>query len=153
MKFPTFAIRKKQTSMWKRIQTLYLAISAGLVVSMFFCRFATIIGPEGSEEVIRYYEKTPYLILLIMLLTASIFSIATYRTRFLQARVCMLTALIMAGFQIWLGVDFLIYRNEMIFSITMMFPLVAAILDIMAARNIMTDEFMSQAQKKMKRKR
>lgn len=139
--------------MWKRIQTLYLAVSAGLIASMFFCRFATIIGPEGSEEVIRYYEKTPYLILLIMLTTANVFSIATYRTRFLQARVCMLTALILTGFQIWLGVDFLMYREEMIFSVTMLFPMAAAILDVMASRRIMTDEFIVMTHRKMKRKR
>ncbi len=139
--------------MWKRIQTLYLAVSAGLIASMFFCRFATIIGPEGSEEVIRYYEKTPYLILLIMLTTANVFSIATYRTRFLQARVCMLTALILTGFQIWLGVDFFMYREEMIFSVTMLFPMAAAILDVMAAKRIMTDEFILKTYKKMKRKR
>ena len=132
--------------MWKRIQTIYLAISAGLITSMFFCRFATIIGPEGAEEVIRYYEKTPYLILLIMLITASIFTIATYRTRFLQARVCMLTALILAGFQIWLGIDFLMYRNEMVFSVTMLFPMAAAILDMMASKRIMTDEFILMTQ-------
>lgn len=139
--------------MWKRIQTLYLAVSAGLIASMFFCRFATIIGPEGSEEVIRYYEKTPYLILLIMLTTANVFSIATYRTRFLQARVCMLTALILTGFQVWLGVDFFMYREEMIFSVTMLFPMAAAILDLMAAKRIMTDEFILKTYKKMKRKR
>jgi hypothetical protein len=139
--------------MWKRIQTIYLAISAGLITSMFFCRFATIIGPEGAEEVIRYYEKTPYLILLIMLITASIFTIATYRTRFLQARVCMLTALILAGFQIWLGIDFLMYRNEMVFSVTMLFPMAAAILDMMASKRIMTDEFILMTHKKIKRKR
>ena len=139
--------------MWKRIQTIYLAISAGLITSMFFCRFATIIGPEGAEEVIRYYEKTPYLILLIMLITASIFTIATYRTRFLQARVCMLTALILAGFQIWLGIDFLIYRNEMVFSVTMLFPMAAAILDMMASKRIMTDEFILMTHKKIKRRR
>lgn len=139
--------------MWKRIQTLYLAVSAGLIASMFFCRFATIIGPEGSVEVIRYYEKTPYLILLIMLTTANVFSIATYRTRFLQARVCMLTALILTGFQIWLGVDFFMYREEMIFSVTMLFPMAAAILDVMAAKRIMTDEFILMTHKKMKRKR
>ena len=139
--------------MWKRIQTLYLAVSAGLIASMFFCRFATIIGPEGSVEVIRYYEKTPYLILLIMLTTANVFSIATYRTRFLQARVCMLTALILTGFQIWLGVDFFMYREEMIFSVTMLFPMAAAILDVMAAKRIMTDEFILKTYKKMKRKR
>ena len=139
--------------MWKRIQTLYLAVSAGLIASMFFCRFATIIGPEGSEEVIRYYEKTPYLILLIMLTTANVFSIATYRTRFLQARVCMLTALILTGFQIWLGVDFFMYREEMIFSVTMLFPMAAAILDVMAAKRIMTDEVILMTHKKMKRER
>ena len=139
--------------MWKRIQTIYLAISAGLITSMFFCRFATIIGPEGAEDVIRYYEKTPYLILLIMLITASIFTIATYRTRFLQARVCMLTALILAGFQIWLGIDFLIYRNEMVFSVTMLFPMAAAILDMMASKRIMTDEFILMTHKKIKRRR
>ena len=139
--------------MWKRIQTLYLAVSAGLIASMFFCRFATIIGPEGTEAVIRYYEKTPYLILLIMLTTANVFSIATYRTRFLQARVCMLTALILTGFQIWLGVDFFMYREEMIFSVTMLFPMAAAILDLMAAKRIMTDEFILKTYKKMKRKR
>ena len=138
--------------MWKRIQTLYLAVSAGLIASMFFCRFATIIGPEGSEEVIRYYEKTPYLILLIMLTTANVFSIATYRTRFLQARVCMLTALILTGFQIWLGVDFFMYREEMIFSVTMLFPMAAAILDLMAAKRIMTDEFILKTYKKSSRR-
>ena len=139
--------------MWIRIQTLYVAISAGLIASMFFCRFATIIGPEGSEEVIRYYEKTPYLILLIMLTTANVFSIATYRTRFLQARVCMLPALILTGFQIWLGVDFFMYREEMVFSVTMLFPMAAAILDVMADKRIMTDEFILMTHKKMKRKR
>ena len=138
--------------MWKRIQTLYLAVSAGLIASMFFCRFATIIGPEGSVEVIRYYEKTPYLILLIMLTTANVFSIATYRTRFLQARVCMLTALILTGFQIWLGVDFFMYREEMIFSVTMLFPMAAAILDLMAAKRIMTDEFILKTYKKSSRR-
>ena len=138
--------------MWKRIQTLYLAVSAGLIASMFFCRFATIIGPEGTEEVIRYYEKTPYLILLIMLTTANVFSIATYRTRFLQARVCMLTALILTGFQIWLGVDFFMYREEMIFSVTMLFPMAAAILDLMAAKRIMTDEFILKTYKKSSRR-
>lgn len=137
--------------MWKRIQTLYLIISVVLIAAMFFFRFATIIGPEGDEEVIRYYEKIPYLVMMIMLLTANIFSLLTYRMRVLQARVCMLTALMLAGFQIWLASDFLIYRNDMVFSITMLFPLAAAILDAMAAKAVMTDEFMAAAQKRFKK--
>ena len=65
----------------------------------------------------------------------------------------MLTALILTGFQIWLGVDFFMYREEMIFSVTMLFPMAAAILDVMAAKRIMTDEFILMTHKKMKRKR
>ena len=105
--------------MWQRIQTLYIGIATALTVSMFFSRMATIIGPEGSELVIRYYEKVPYLVMLIMLLTAGICAIFSYKSRLLQARVCILTALMLLGFQIWLGIDFLRFRNDMVFSITL----------------------------------
>jgi hypothetical protein len=77
--------------------------------------------------------------MLIMLLTAGILAIFSYRNNILQARVCTLTALMLIGFQIWLGVDFLRYHNEMIFSITMMFPVAAAILNLLAARATMID--------------
>ena len=36
---------KNVTIMWKRIQTLYLLISTGLIISMLFSRFASIIAP------------------------------------------------------------------------------------------------------------
>ena len=102
---------------------------------MFFCRFATILGPEGTELEIMYYEKLPYLAMLIMLLAAGICSVFSYMNGYLQARVCMLSALMLIGFQIWLGVDFLRFRQEMIFSVTMVFPVAAAILFILAARS------------------
>ena len=104
---------------WQRIQTLYLGIATALIAAMFFCRFATIIGPDGAEEFIRYYEKMPFLVLLIMLTSAHVAAIGCYKAFFLQARVCMIAGLLALGFQIWLGVDFLRYHNEMIFSITM----------------------------------
>ena len=57
------------------------------------------------------------------------------------------------GFQIWLGVDFFKYHNDMVFSPTMTFPLVAAVLDIMAARKALIDGMMLQTVKSMKKKR
>lgn len=137
--------------MWRSLQTLYIAIATALTASMFFCAFATVIGPEGEEAVIRYYEKTPFLIMLIMLLTAGICALFTYKSRFLQARVCILTALMLLGFQIWLGIDFLGYRNEMVFSFTMIFPLVGAILNTMAARRALVDEMTLQAVRSVKK--
>ncbi len=126
--------------MWQRIQTLYLGIATGLVAAMFFCNFAEIIGPGGEELSIRYYEKTPYLILMIMILTAQICSVFSFKAWFLQARVSVISALLLIGFQIWLGIDFLSVRNEMVFNITGVFPIAAAILDILAARASMIDE-------------
>ena len=136
--------------MWKRIHTLYLAISTALVVSLFFCRFATDLNSTGDDAVIRYYEKTSYLLMLIMLLTAHVFAICTYKTPMLQARVSVISALALAGFQIWLGIDFLIYRNELAFSVTMLFPLLAAFLDFLAGHSAMVDEFTIRAVKRRK---
>ena len=106
---------------------------------MFFFSFATILGPEGVELKIMYYEKLPYLFMLIMLLAAGVCSIFTYRNGFLQARVCILTALMLIGFQIWLGVDFLRFRTDMVFSISAIFPIVAAILNVLAARGALVE--------------
>ena len=139
--------------MWQRIQTLYIGIATALTAVLFFSRMATIIAPAGEELDIMYYEKIPYLIMLIMLLTAEICAAFCFKNWFLQARVCMLTALMLIGFQIWLGVDFFRFRNDMIFSFTMIFPLVSAILNIMAARNAIVDAMTLQAVKTTKKVR
>ena len=139
--------------MWRSIQTLYLGIATALMAALFFCRFATIIGPDGAEETIRYYEKTPYLVLMIMTLTAHICSVFSYKLRFLQARVCIITALLALGMQVWFFMDFMKFRNDMVFSITMVFPLVMTILDVMAAKNSMVDEVTVSAIRSVKKAR
>ena len=139
--------------MWQRIQTLYLGTATALIVSMFFCRFATIIGPEGTEAVIRYYEKMPFLVLLIMLTTAHIAATASFKAFFLQARVAVIAALLALGFQVWLAVDFFRFHNEMSFSISILFPLAAAVLDFMAAQRSMVDEMTIQSIKAIKKRK
>ena len=135
--------------MWKKIHTIYSIIATLLSASMFFFSFATIIGPEGAELKIMYYEKPPYLFMLIMLLAGGVCSIFTYRNGFLQARVCMLTALMLIGFQIWLGVDFLRFRTDMTFSISAIFPISAAILNILAARGALVEGMTLQTAEKV----
>ena len=133
--------------MWQRIQTLYFGIATALIFSMFFCIFATIVGPDGSEVTIRYSEKLPYLTLLIMLITAHIAATASFKTFFLQARVGVIAGLLALGFQIWLGIDILLNRGEMSFSFTALFPLAAAFLDFIAAKKSIVDEMTVQAVK------
>ena len=137
-------------TMWKRIQTLYLGISTALILSMFFCKFATIIGPAGEELSIGYHEKLPYLVMLIMLFTAHVAATASFKAPFLQARVAMIAALMSMGFQIWLTVDIIRFVNEMTFHITALFPLAAAILNFMAAKRALVEEMTITAVKSIK---
>lgn len=139
--------------MWQRIQTLYFGIATCLIFSMFFCTFATIIGPDGAEATIRYSEKLSYLTLLIMLFIAHIATTASFKAFFLQARVAVIAALLALGFQVWLAVDFFRFHNEMSFSISILFPLAAAVLDFMAAQRSMVDEMTIQSIKAIKKRK
>lgn len=144
----------KQTEiMWQRIQTLYLGISTALMFSMFFCTFATIIGPEGTEVTIAYREKLPYLVLMVMLITAHIAATASFKTFFLQARVSIIAGLLALGFQIWISIDILRNMNDMSFSFTALFPLAASALDFMAAKRSMVDEMTVQAVRSTRKNR
>ena len=139
--------------MWQRIQTLYLGISTALIFSMFFCTFATIIGPQGEELTIGYHEKLPYLTMLIMLFTAHAAAAASFKAFFLQARVAMIAALMAIGFQIWLIVDVIRFHGEMTFTLTAIFPFAAAVLDAMAAKRSLVDEMTISAVKSVRSSR
>lgn len=143
----------KINTMWQRIQTLYLGIATALIFSMFFCTFATIIGPDGSDVTIRYSEKLSYLTLMIMLITSHIAATASFKAFFLQARVSIIAGLLAIGFQIWLAIDFFINRNAMVFNVTALFPLAAAALDFMAAKRSMVDEMTIQSVKSARKAR
>ena len=139
--------------MWQRIQTLYLAVATALLISMFFCKFATILGPDGVEISIKYVEKVPYLVLLAVALAGNVFSLFAFKIRIPQMRVATVAALILLAFQIWIIVDVVRGWNEMVFSVTALFPLVAMVLDILAARNIMLDEAMVQSASRLRASR
>ncbi len=126
--------------MWQRVQTLYLAIATGLLISLFFCNCAKIVGPMGDVETVAYREKLPYLLFLIIVTAANLFALFLFKIRLFQMRVCIFTAIVLIGFQIWLGVDIIRNLRHMAFSFTAIFPIVAAILDTLAARAILSDE-------------
>jgi hypothetical protein len=59
----------------------------------------------------------------------------------------IIAGLLAIGFQIWLGIDILLNRHDMTFSLTSLFPLVASFLDFIAAKKSMVDEMTVQAVK------
>lgn len=109
---------------------------------MFF--IPMIKFPDG-ETSIRYLEITPCLTLLLVTAVLCIATVFTFKNRIRQIRLCNLNTLVLLGFQIYLAVLFFKREPEMIFSISAIFPICAAILTFIAMRYIARDEAMVMA--------
>ena len=119
--------------MWQRIQTLYLLLATGLVAALFFCTKA-----EG----VFYTEYWPYLVLLIITGFLQVMALTTWKHRIFQMRTATLSAIILIGLQGWLVFDFFHTHNTPVFHVSAVFPVVSAILDVLAARAILRDELL-----------
>ena len=118
--------------MWQRIQTLYLAVALGLLVAMFW--------------------HVTYLWWLILLGTAcfmQVVAVLAYKFRLFQMRTAIIAALMLLGLQVWMAVAFLT-GDKSAFNITAVFPVVAAILDALAARSIFSDELIVRSSSRLR---
>lgn len=132
--------------MWQRLQTLYLCIATGLIVALFFSVKAFTLGPGGVHSVeLTYIKYTPYLILLILITILQLLAVFTFNARVFQMRTAVLSAILMIALQAWIGVDYFTADMELIFRFTAVFPLVAAILNFIAARYILRDQLLVES--------
>lgn len=132
--------------MWQRLQTLYLCIATGLIVALFFSVKAFTLGPGGVHSVeLTYIKYTPYLILLILIAILQLLAVFTFNARVFQMRTAVLSAILMIALQAWIGVDYFTADMELIFRFTAVFPLVAAILNFIAARLILRDQLLVES--------
>ena len=132
--------------MWQRLQTLYLCIATGLIAALFFSVKAFTLGPGGVHSVdFTYIKYTPYLILLILITILQLLAVFTFNARVFQMRTAVLSAILMIALQAWIGVDYFTADKEWIFKFTAVFPLVAAILNFIAARLILRDQLLVES--------
>ena len=132
--------------MWQSLQTLYLGIATGLIVALFFSVKAFTLGPGGVHSVeLTYIKYTPYLILLILITILQLLAVFTFNARVFQMRTAVLSAILMIALQAWIGVDYFTADMELIFRFTAVFPLVAAILNFIAARLILRDQLLVES--------
>lgn len=132
--------------MWQRLQTLYLCLATGLVVALFFSVKAFTLGPGGVHAAeLTYVKYTPYLILLILITILQLLAVFTFNARVFQMRTAVLAAILMIALQAWIGVDYFTADKEWIFKLTAVFPLVAAILNFIAARYILRDQLLVES--------
>lgn len=129
--------------MWQRIQTLYLAIATALMVAMIFSVKAVM--PGADPEAIKYSAYLPYLILLIIISLLDFLALTSYKFRVFQMRTAVLAAIITLALQVWLVADWFATKDVMIFKLTSIFPIICVILDILAARGILSDQMMVES--------
>lgn len=140
--------------MWQRVQTLYLMIASALVAALFFSVKAFVFGPDGTHaQEFRYIAYTPYLILLIVVALLQVIALTTFKVRVLQMRTAVLAALILVALQGWLAVDFFTADKSVVFRWTAVFPLVAALLDVWAARAIFRDQLLVESLSSLRKRR
>ena len=140
--------------MWQRVQTLYLMIASALVAALFFSVKAFVFGPDGTHaQEFRYIAYTPYLILLIVVALLQVIALTTFKVRVLQMRTAVLAALILVALQGWLAVDFFMADKSVVFRWTAVFPLIAALLDVWAARAIFRDQLLVESLSSLRKRR
>ncbi len=119
--------------MWQRIQTLYLLIASGLLVAMYF-------QPYG----------TGFTVLFSIALAAQLLAVVLLKSRVLQMRLSSLAGLMLTGLQAWMAVSYLTAVPRPALNMTAIFPIVAAILDFLAARAILKDEFLVRSASRLR---
>ncbi len=119
--------------MWQRIQTLYLLIASGLLVAMYF-------QPYG----------TGFIVLFSIALAAQLLAIVALKSRTLQMRLSNLAALLLFGLQVWMAVSYFTADPRPSLNMTAIFPIVAAILDFLAARAILKDELLVRSASRLR---
>ena len=119
--------------MWQRIQTLYLLIASGLLVAMYF-------QPYGMG----------FIILFSLALACQLLAIVLLKSRVLQMRLSGLAALLLLGLQAWMIVSYLTADPRPTLTMTSIFPVVAAILDFLAAKAILKDEYLVRSASRLR---
>ncbi len=146
--------------MIQRIQTLYLVIALVCMSLFYFISFGSIevqteagitdvsLGLYGADFTvggeIEHYSTLPLLILLSFVVLTIVFTILLYRHRILQIRMCIFNSILALGCS---GLAFFYlyqcaskYGADYSTNILVVLPIVAAILMILALRDIAKDE-------------
>jgi len=137
--------------MIQRIQTLYLLISAILVAFLFALPFAEIVK-DGSIYLFNFKgilldgtlkeNGMAISVLIGIILALHGFAILSYKNRIRQIRVIVFSILLMLGlFGMFFFFTYYTFSGAQIsFKLSLVFPLVAIILDYLAIRSIGKDE-------------
>ena len=132
--------------MWQRIQTLYLGVSVILLFILFFSDACTMTAPDGMQYVTYLQLRKPFFgILLGILFAMTLLALVTFKVRILQMRLATLSGLVALGMTGWLAYLYFTAPENVTFKWTVIFPLIVAICNFLAARGCFQDQLMVES--------
>lgn len=132
--------------MLQRIQTLFLLSATLLLSLLFFSKMA-----YSTSEIVKYTDIRPFLILSIITTALSFFSIFLYRKRMIQIRLSVVNLVLLVCYQGWIVYYFVTAPKGTAFSVTALFPAVAAFLVFLAIKFIARDEAMVRSVSRLRK--
>ena len=139
--------------MWQRQQTLYLLISAALVLAMCFGTAYRVTDPDGLTAVSYWQLQKPFFgILLGVLAGLVLLALVTFKSLILQMRLSSLGGIIALGMEGWLAWMYFTFEGP-VFSFTVIFPLLICISNFMAARGCFQDQLMVESAQRIRNRR
>ena len=140
--------------MWQRIQTLYLAVSAGLLCFLLFGNALTLNTPDGLEAVRYTALAKPYMAIILWILAAiQLVALISFKVRILQMRLSVVAALVSLGIFIWLGVMYFTAPEGAVFRLTAILPLAITVFDFLAARGAFQDQLVVESASRLRSSR
>ena len=153
--------------MFFRIQTLFLAVAAGLLISMFFTPMIRFVGDATTRPFVAVAAFKGFTLTTIFQIVCAVLSVVTlvsFKNRIRQIRLCNLNTLILIGYQILIAIYFFQRNNpdkplgllqqtlgeSPIFTIPCIFPICAAILTFIAMRYVARDEALVMASTRLR---
>ena len=139
--------------MWQRQQTLYLLISAVLIIALCFGTAYRVADPDGLIGVSYWQLQKPYFGLLLGVLAALVLlALFTFKSLILQMRLASLSGIIALGMQVWLAWMYFTFEGP-VFSLTAIFPLLICISNFLAARGCFQDQLMVESAQRLRNRR
>lgn len=139
--------------MWQRIQTLYLMISAVLTAVLLFGTAYKVASPDGMLSVSYFQLQKPYFaILLCILAFLIVLALVVFKSRILQMRLAVVSAIVALGMQIWLAWMYFSFEGP-VFSWTVIFPLIVFICNMLAARGCYQDQLVVESAYRVRERR
>ena len=145
--------------MIQRIQTLFLLGGLGALLIVFFIPFASMTGQDGilyllqkngilnthSNQIV--IQALPLLLLINFSIILEFLCIFLFKNRRLQIRICIFNLVLIVGIAGLMYYYFAHAKNVLEttlhhFKITAVLPIVGAILNYLAFRNILKDEIL-----------